>query len=381
VGRHGWPARAVCPADVQPSNRCAPLAARPCTQPTKLEPSAEAHGAAGPRAAAVSQQQQQGASLKSQVAGVLSKLKDSGVARRAADLVSPILSGGNSPRSPRPDSSADGAARSPRFGSASTVLQAGAPGGKGSTLAAAAAVPKSCTSSSGSSSQPAKGSMGPSPASAVLASTAPAKQQQPQQQPQPQQQQMEAAAATPNEAAGGFSSLSAAKKTLSKIFGSGAAAATAADVQGPGNSPMAATGLIAAFRAIIPQNSGASTGEWLRRAGCAAAFAGEGRPRRRWQEGKRFALLTCVAHAVALLAPATSLRRLGQPQPPARGGARAGAGAGPGGRPGGGAGGAGPQEHDPRAVPAAAAVDAARRVVPGRLHSDGQALHRLRLGR
>jgi len=186
-----------------------------------------------------------GATLKSQVAGMLHKLRDSNVAKKAAELMG---SNSNSPRS----GSGDGTTVSPvasAFGSGSSVQQGSVVGGK--QQADGASYVSSCSCSS-ESSQPAEGSLASSPSTT------------PQSQQGSVEQQAQQAAQQPA-AAGGFNSFSAAKKTIGKIFGAGASAPWSADGSAQpaqGNSPTTGNGLIAAFRSIIPKTSNGSSGEW-----------------------------------------------------------------------------------------------------------------------
>lgn len=210
---------------------------------------------------------------------MLTKFMDTNVAKRAADLIVPILSAGNSPRS----GSADGTTSSPRvplspFGSGS--VHHGSAAGAGAKQACTRTLAASCESissisSSGGSSQQCDGSLGSCPSTTSQASPASISLQQlSQQAPQPQpaaaqqlQQQQQpltptAAAAAAAAAAGAtFNSFTVAKKTIGKIFGGGSN--WSADGSGhavQGSSPTG-TGLIAAFRAIIPNTSNGSTGE------------------------------------------------------------------------------------------------------------------------
>jgi hypothetical protein len=233
---------------------------------------------------------------------MLTKFRDSSVAKRAAELIVPMLSSASSPRSVR---SAGGGER---CGAGSPHPMALA--SPFNSAAAAAASDSSSSIASGSSGgglRDASSSVCATPDSiasvihqaAVAAAAAAAQeqqggpqqqreqqeQQQRQQQQQKQQQQhqhhryhqQQQRAQTPA-IAGAYSSFTAAKKTIGKLFGSGGSGSggeAAAAWSNGGSSGRGAlgspqgSGLIAAFRAIIPKASGSSA------PGAAAGGAGE----------------------------------------------------------------------------------------------------------
>lgn len=177
---------------------------------------------------------------KAQAAGLLSKFQNSGVAKKAADLIGPMLSAGSSPRSAGSASAAgDGAAPSP--------LPALSPFGSGTAAAGAAGVAASSTDGSCLSVQCCESPISMQGSVASVASH----------QPAAGAEQLPPAAASPSAAA--YSSLSAAKKTFGKLFGGGGGSSDGTQ-PAAGSSPNGG-GLIAAFRAIIPKTSGASTSE------------------------------------------------------------------------------------------------------------------------
>ncbi|KAI8467295.1 MAG: kinase-like domain-containing protein [Monoraphidium minutum] len=180
-----------------------------------------------------------GATLKSlQVQGLLSKLRDSGVAKKAADLIGSAMSAGSSPRSSSPHSGAGGeaGARQPSPFGAGASAAAAAQSGSYSTDGSASTASLRCDSPLSF-----QGSVA-SVASQQPAAAAPA----------------EAGAGAPGSPLG-YSSLSAAtKKTLGKLFGgSGSSDGAVAPAAGGGGSTNS-SGLIAAFRSIIPKTSNAS---------------------------------------------------------------------------------------------------------------------------
>jgi hypothetical protein len=185
---------------------------------------------------------QQAATLKSQVAGMLCKLKDAHnpVAKRAAELMLPMLTpgggrsaGGDGPAPCTPGAGAPGASCASSCSYSSDGSHAaGADGGSLASSAAATPTSAAATASAALLCSEPSGSVAAGPASA---------------------------GATP--LSGAFNSpFSAAKKTLGKIFGASTGSADGSGQAGHGGSPTTGAGLIAAFRAIIPKTSNGSSG-------------------------------------------------------------------------------------------------------------------------
>lgn len=218
--------------------------------------------------------------IKSQVAGMFSKFRDSNVAKRAADLIGPILSSTNSPRSAY-SGSGDGSVSSPHtllspFNSDPVFPASSSLSGKQSatdSIRTGANFSSSSYSGDGSASASLQfeGSLSMSNLSTPPQShqgSAWSLQQQAQAAaaaPQTQQQQQQVAASQAanqqGAASGAYSSFTAAKKTLNKLFGSGGSSDGSG--QGAPGSPGNGNGLIAAFRAIIPKTSNGSSGAWV----------------------------------------------------------------------------------------------------------------------
>jgi len=169
--------------------------------------------------------------LKSQVTGMLNK------AKKAAELIVPMLSANNSPRSARSTPGVEAAAPQP---------QTLSPFNSGSVQAAG-----SMSTSEGCSSVYSLGCYAQTSCSTpVSAMQVDSEQGQEAQQQQQQQQQ-------PQQGTPSYGSFSAAKKTLGKLFGGGNGNISSGSGQAPA-SPNG-SGLIAAFRAIIPKTSNEST--------------------------------------------------------------------------------------------------------------------------
>jgi hypothetical protein len=207
---------------------------------------------------------------------MLNKFRESGVAKKAAELMVPMLSNNNSPRSARSGAGADGAAMAP----ASPNPQMLSPF-HSSTTEGTSSFSQGCDAHT-SCSTPVSGTA----------------EQQRQEQEQGQQQTQQTQQA--QQQMGSYGSFSAAKKTLGKLFGAGGnSGAWSGDGQAPA-SPNGG-GLIAAFRSIIPKTSSGSP--------AGARLGQKGRKKGRKGSGKNDVgrMLSSASAAVCLVARTATL--------------------------------------------------------------------------